>query len=165
MGRQRFIESGGCWGETAVHPSWNLSSGTEVSGFPFYTFLALLVKTFIACFGIQHTGQVEHQSATLNSCCILCPSLGDRAETLGAFWDQNCLDTRICCFFNCGAICSLAQFFFPINFSAFPGPFIHNMVVLFYGNMVLRVTSSHFPCIYFGEIEIKCTSAPAVRQM
>lgn len=164
-GKQRLVESDGCWGETAVHPFRNLPSGTEVSGLPFYTFPALVVKIFITWFEIQHTGQVEHQSATLNSCCILCPSLGRRAETFGAFSDQNCLDTRICCCFNCGVIYSLAQFFFPSNFSAFPGPFIHNMVVLFYRNTVLRVTSSHFPCVCFGENETKCTSAPAGRQM
>lgn len=49
-GRQRLIASGGCWGETALHPFWTCPSGTEVSGPPFCAFLALLVKSFIAYF-------------------------------------------------------------------------------------------------------------------
>lgn len=102
--RWRLVESEGCRGERAVHPSWVFPLGTEVPGPPFHGFPGLSAQSFIACFLIQHSGQVEHQSMTFNSCCILSPGLGRGDEILWAFSDQNCLSSQICCFFNCGRV-------------------------------------------------------------
>lgn len=102
--RWRLVESEGCWVERGVHPSWVFPSGTEIPGPQFHGFPGLSAQSFIACFWIQHSGQVEHQSMTFNSCCILSPGLASRAEILWVFSHQNYLDSHTCCFLNCGCM-------------------------------------------------------------